>query len=126
MRKEAKLRQREDRRLNIFWRKNKSFYTKFRGDDETPDAEQTLAFWMSINNKEVPKRWKEDRDIRGALHEVKMLLQEGRICGLFEFTEEEFVEVLRCTAPWNACGVDSVYSFPIKSANPFEKRSASL
>ena len=30
------------------------------------------------------------------------------------FTEEEFDEVLRYTAPWKACGVDSIYSFPIK------------
>ena len=38
-----------------------------------------------------------------------------------EFTEEEFDEVLRCTAPWKACGVDSVYSFPIKKCPPIKK-----
>ena len=37
------------------------------------------------------------------------------------FTEEEFEEVLRCTAPWKACGVDSVYSFPIKKCPPIKK-----
>ena len=37
------------------------------------------------------------------------------------FTEEEFYEVLRCTAPWKACGVDSVYSFPIKRCPPIKK-----
>ena len=39
-----------------------------------------------------------------------------------EFTEGEFDEVLRCTAPWKACGVDSVYSFPIKKC-PALKRA---
>ena len=39
---------------------------------------------------------------------------QGRPCRWDAFTEEEFEEVLRCTAPWKACGVDSVYSFPIK------------
>ena len=36
-------------------------------------------------------------------------------------TEEEFDDVLRCTAPWKACGVDSVYSFPIKKCPPIRK-----
>ena len=49
MRREAKRRQREDRRLNIFWRKNKCFPKQFGGDDETPDAQETLMFWRSIN-----------------------------------------------------------------------------
>ena len=39
-----------------------------------------------------------------------------------EFTEDEFNDVLRCTAPWKACGVDSVYSFPIKKC-PTLKRA---
>ena len=42
-------------------------------------------------------------------------------CRWFKFTEEEFEEVLRCTAPWKACGVDSVYSFPIKKCPPIRK-----
>ena len=36
MRLESKRRQREDRRLNVFWRKNKSFPTQFGGEEETP------------------------------------------------------------------------------------------
>ena len=44
MRREAKKRQREDRWLNISWRKNKCFSKQFGGDDETPDAEETLMF----------------------------------------------------------------------------------
>ena len=38
-----------------------------------------------------------------------------------QFTEDEFDEVLRCTSPWKACGVDSVYSFPIKKCSPIRK-----
>ena len=53
MRQEAKRKQREDRRLNIFWRKNKSFPAQFDGDEETPNAEETPVFWRGINNKEV-------------------------------------------------------------------------
>ena len=33
----------------------------------------------------------------------------------------QFDGVLRCTAPWKACGVDSVYSFPIKKCPPIKK-----
>ena len=86
MRKEARRRQREDRRLYLFWRRNKTFPTQFGGDEETPGVEETLEFWRRINNKEVPEGWKEDRDIRGALYEVKKLLQKGRMCRWFEFT----------------------------------------
>ena len=53
MRREAKKRLCEDRRLNLFWRKNKAFQKQFGGDEETPDAEETLNFWRAINNKEV-------------------------------------------------------------------------
>ena len=45
----------------------------------------------------------------------------GRRCRWGEFTEEEFDEVLRCTAPWKACGVDSVYSFQIKKCPPIKR-----
>ena len=121
MRKEARRRQREDRRLNIFWRRNKTFPMQFGGDEETPDVGETLEFSRRINNKDVSEGWKEDKDIRGALYEVKRLLQKGRRCRWFEFTEKEFDEVLRCTAPWKACGVDSVYSFPIKKCPPIRK-----
>ena len=47
-------------------------------------------------------------------------MRRGR-CRKGDFTEEEFEEVLRCTAPWKACGVDSVYSFPIKKCKPIRK-----
>ena len=70
MRNESKRRQREDKRLNTFWRKNKTFPVQFGGDDETPDAEETLAFWRSVNNKEVSEGWKEDRSIRDVLYRV--------------------------------------------------------
>ena len=53
MRREAKRKQRDDRRLNLFWRRNKCFPTQFGGEEETPEAEETLNFWRSINNKEV-------------------------------------------------------------------------
>ena len=52
MRLEAKARQRDDRRLNLFWRKNKTFPVQFGGEDETPDAEDTLRFWKAISNKD--------------------------------------------------------------------------
>ena len=39
MRRESRRRQSEDRRLNAFWRKNKSFPTQYGGEDETPDPE---------------------------------------------------------------------------------------
>ena len=51
MRKEAKRRQRADRRLNLFWRRNKTFPKLYGCDEETPDAEETLNFWRAISNK---------------------------------------------------------------------------
>ena len=42
-----------DRKPNTFWRRNKSFPAQYGGEDETPDPEETLTFWRSINNKEV-------------------------------------------------------------------------
>ena len=44
MRREAKKRQREDRRLNLFWRRNKTYPKQFGGDEETPDVDETLMF----------------------------------------------------------------------------------
>ena len=120
MRRESKRRQREDRRLNVFWRRNKTFPAQFGGDDETPDAEETLMFWRSINNKDVSEGWRDDESIQDVLHEVREKLQRRR-CRWDDFTEEEFDDVLRCTAPWKACGVDSVYSFPIKKCPPIRK-----
>ena len=52
------------------------------------------------------------REMRGALR--------GR-CRWGALAEEEFEDVLMCTAPWKACGVDSVYSFPIKKCPPIRK-----
>ena len=70
MRQEAKRRQREDRRLNVFWRKNKTFPTQFGGEAETTEAEETLDFPRSINNKEVGERWREDESILEVLQEA--------------------------------------------------------
>ena len=89
MRHEAKKRQREDRRLNLFWRRNKTIPAQFGGDDETPEAEETLAFWRGINNKEVSEGWKEDRSIREVLDRVKYETRR-RTCRWYKFTEEEF------------------------------------
>ena len=42
MRREAKKKQREDRRLNIFWRRNKCFPAQYGGSEEdTPDPQET-------------------------------------------------------------------------------------
>ena len=119
LRREAKRRQREDRWLNIFWRKNKCFPAHYGGDDETPDAEETLMFWRSINNKDVSEGWQAVEPIQEVLREMRGALR--RRCRWEALTEEEFDDVLRCTALWNACGVDSVYSFPIKKCPPIKK-----
>ena len=71
MRREKKRRQREDGRLKIFWRKNKTFPKQFGGEEETPGAEETLEFWRSINNKEVTAGWMEDRSFREVLYETR-------------------------------------------------------
>lgn len=44
MRRGTKRKQREDGRLNIFWRKNKAFPTQFGGDEETPDQKRHCSF----------------------------------------------------------------------------------
>ena len=62
MRREKRRRQWEDRRLNLFRRKNKTFPTQFGGDEETP-KEETLGFWRRINNKEVSEGWRDDESI---------------------------------------------------------------
>ena len=64
MRQGAKRRQREDRRMNLFWRRNKTFPAQYGGDEDTPGAEETLEFWRSINNKEVCEGWREDESIQ--------------------------------------------------------------
>ena len=62
-RQETRRRQIEDKRLNAFWRRNETFPVQYGGDDETPDPEGTLAFWRSINNKEVTEGWRDEDDI---------------------------------------------------------------
>ena len=74
MRQDAKRRQREDRRLNLFWRRNKTIPTQF-GDDDTLDADETLTFWRSINNKEVSEGWNEDTDIREVIGETRRRIE---------------------------------------------------
>ena len=118
--KRIKKRQREDRRMNVFWRKNKSFPPQFGCEEGTPDAETTLEFWRRINNKEVGEGWRDDESIQEVLQEMRETLQRRR-CRWDSFTEEEFEEVLPCTAPWKACGEDSVNSFPIEKCPPIRK-----
>ena len=65
--------------------------------------------------------WRTDRSIREVLNDVKRMVQRGRRCRWFALTEAEFEEVLHCTAPWKACGVDSVYSFSVKKCPPIKK-----
>ena len=67
MRQESRRRQREDKRLNAFWRKNKTFPAKYGRDDETPDPDGTLSFWRTINNKEVTEDWRGDEVIQKVL-----------------------------------------------------------
>ena len=63
MRIEARRKRREDRRLNVFWRRNKTFPKQYGGEDETPDAEDTLMFWRNINNKDASDGWRVDESI---------------------------------------------------------------
>ena len=77
-------------------------------------------FWRGVNNKEVSELWRGDESIQQVLSVVRERLG-GRRCRWKDFTEAEFDEVLRCTASWKVCGVDSVYSFPIKKCHPIRK-----
>ena len=74
----VKKRQREDRMMNLFWRKNKSFPPQFGGEEDTPEAETMLEFWRMINNKEVSERWRDDESIQEILHGVREKLQRMR------------------------------------------------
>ena len=71
MRREYKKRQREDRRLNLFWRRNKTFPKQYGGEDETPDTEDTLMFWRNIKNKDASDGWRVDESIQEVLREVR-------------------------------------------------------
>ena len=64
MRQDARRRQREDRRFNLFWRRNKSFPAQYGGEEETPEAEETLIFWRGINNKQTSNGWRNDESIQ--------------------------------------------------------------
>ena len=44
MMQEVKKRQRDDRRLNLFRRRNKCFRSQYGGNEQTPDAQETLEF----------------------------------------------------------------------------------
>ena len=96
---------------------------QLKGEKETPDAQETLAFWRSINNEEVVDGRRNEAAIREVLPETREKLQ-GRLYRWERFTEE-FDEVLRCTAPWKACGVDSAKSFSIKKCPQIKKTSSS-
>ena len=45
MRGEAKKKRGEDGRLNVFWRKNKTFPVQYGEIEESPDEEDTLKIW---------------------------------------------------------------------------------
>ena len=51
MRVEVKKKQREEKRLNVFWWKNKCLPDQFGNDEETPEAQETLMFWRSIKKR---------------------------------------------------------------------------
>ena len=125
MRHEERRRQREDRRLNIFRRQNMTLPSKHDGGEETPDPGEILDFWRSVNNKEVCDGWKDDESIQEILQETREKHGRQR-CVWGPFTEAEFDEILRCTAPWKACGVDSVYSFPTKKCPTIRKAAYQL
>ena len=63
MRKEFKRRQREDRMLNTFWRRNKTFPALFGCEEETPGIEGTLEFWRSVIKKSISEGWLTDGSI---------------------------------------------------------------
>ena len=79
MRQEVKRKQREDKRLNVFWRRNKCFPAQFGKNEETPEAQETLEFWRAINNKAASEGRKEDEPVQEELRETRATLQ-GRQC----------------------------------------------
>ena len=124
MRQEAKRRQREDRRLNIFWRRNKTLSMQFGGEEETPDAEETLAFWRAINNKEASDTWLEDESLQEVLGAIRERLQ-GQRCRWGPFTEEEFDDVLMCKPHGRHVELTVSTPSPSRSARPSRKRCSS-
>ena len=65
MRREPKGRQREDRRLNLFWSKNKTFPTQFGGDEETLDAKKRSHFGGASTIKKSAKDRKKTETTDG-------------------------------------------------------------
>ena len=83
MRLDAKSRQREDRRLNVFWRKNLTFPVQYDRNEETPEADETLEFWRKINNKETSDAWREEESIQAVIQEMRgMLIGKGDVDGM--------------------------------------------
>ena len=70
MRLEFKRKQRVDKRLNAFWRKNKTFPMQFGGEEETPDVEEKSDILRRISNKEASEGWRDDEAIQEVLREV--------------------------------------------------------
>ena len=64
--------------------------------------------------------WCEHEAIQEVLGKVRDELQNRR-SRWGPFTEAEFEEILRCTAPWKACEVDLVFSFTKKKCQPIRK-----
>ena len=117
---DAKRRQREDRRINLNLEEEQVLPQAVRRRRGHAGRRRDVGILEDINNKEATEGWREDMSIREVLYRVKYEVRR-RTCRWFKFTEAEFEEVLRCTAPWKACGVDSVYSFPIKRCPPIKK-----
>ena len=125
MKREAKRKQREDRRLNVFWRKNKCFPAQFGSNEDTPDTQETLEFWRSINNKVVTERWREDETIQEVLREVRENLEEGDVDGRSSrkksSTKSSGAQHRGRRAVLTAC-----IPSPSRSANPLRRLSSSL
>ena len=51
---------------------------KYGSNKDTPDTQETLEFWRSINNKVVTERWREDEAIQEVLRGIRESL--GRRC----------------------------------------------
>ena len=76
--------------------------------------------FFSRSTKKCVKDGELTRQSKRSSTKLERNSREGG-CRWFAFTGAEFDEVLRCTAPWKACGVDSVYSFQIKKCPTLKK-----
>ena len=61
MRQDAKRRQKEDRRLNLFWRRNKTFPAQFGGEEDTPDPKKH----STSGGASTTKKWAMDGEMTG-------------------------------------------------------------